>query len=57
MYGAEGSEVWQVDLLRERRGEGEVEVQHVWENLQARSEGQKVLFQLRQPKHEGELSA
>ena len=55
MYGAEGSEVWQVDLLRERRGEGAVEVQSVWENLQTRSEGQEVLLELRQPEHEGEL--
>ena len=56
MYSAEGSEVWQVDLLRERRGEGTVEVQPVWENLQARSERQEVLLELRQPEHEGELS-
>jgi hypothetical protein len=57
MYGAEGSEVWQVDLLRERRGEGAVEVQRMWEDLQARSERQEVLLELRQQEHEGELSA
>jgi hypothetical protein len=55
MYGEEGSEVWKVDLLRERRGEGAVEVQRMSENLQARSKRQEVLFQLRQPEHEGEL--
>ena len=55
MYGAEGSEVWQVDLLRERRGESAVEVQRVPENLPEGPARQEILFQLRQSEHEGEL--
>ena len=43
MYGAEGSEVWQVDLLRERRGEGAVEVQRMWENMPQEANRQTIL--------------
>jgi hypothetical protein len=43
MYDAEGSEVWQVDLLRERRGEGTVEVQRMWENMPQEANRQTIL--------------
>lgn len=55
MYGAERGQVWQVDLLPERRREAPVAVQRMREGLQARPPRQEILLELRQQEHEGEL--